>query len=109
MIDKLTRIEMDIIKHLNRFLASLDETPEGDGTLLDQTTVVVGSNFGDSSNHTCNNLPTLVAGGGVRHQTHRVLDKPTPLCNLWLDLLHRHDVDIGKFGSSEENSKLLPI
>ena len=109
VIDKLTRIEMDIIKHLNQFLASLDETPEGDGTLLDQTTVVVGSNFGDSSNHTCNNLPTLVAGGGVGHQTHRVLDKPTPLCNLWLDLLHRHDVDIGEFGSSEENSKLLPI
>ncbi|MEM7558661.1 MAG: DUF1552 domain-containing protein [Planctomycetota bacterium] len=109
VIEKLTRIEKDITKHLNRFLASLDETPEGDETLLDHTTVVVGSNFGDSSNHTCNNLPTLVAGGGIRHQAHQVLDKPTPLCNLWLELLQSHDIDIGKFGSSEENSKLLPI
>lgn len=109
MIDKLTRIEKDIIKHLNQFLASLDETSEGDGTLLDHTTVVVGSNFGDSSNHTCNNLPTFVAGGGIRHQSHRVLETPTPLCNLWLDLLQLHDIDIGKFGSSEGNSKLLPV
>ncbi len=109
VIDKLTRIEMDIIKHLNQFLITLAETPDGNGTLLDHTTVVVGSNFGDSSNHTCNNLPTFVAGGGMRHHAHRVLDKPTPLCNLWLDLLQCHDVDIGKFGSSDENSKLFPV
>ena len=79
----------------------------GDGTLLDPTTVVIGSNFGDSSNHTCNNLPTIVAGGGYRHQAHTVLEKPTPLCNLYLELLHTHDIDAGGFGSSTKDLGLL--
>ncbi len=60
----------------------------------------MGSNFGDSSNHNGNNLPMIVAGGGYRHQAHTVLEKPTPLCNLYLELLHKHNVDTGSFGSS---------
>ncbi|MFT4549436.1 MAG: hypothetical protein ACI9UA_002931 [Pseudoalteromonas tetraodonis] len=104
---KLGRIEMDIVKHLNQFLADLDQIPEGDGTLLDHTTVVIGSNFGDSSNHTCSNLPTIVAGGGYAHQAHTILEKPTPLCDLYLELLHKHDVDLGSFGSSEKVHDLL--
>lgn len=103
----LSRIEMDIIKHLNQFLTELDAIKEGDGTLLDHTTVVIGSNFGDASNHTCNNLPTIVAGGSYRHQAHTVLEKPMRLCNLWLELLHKHNVDVGAFGSSDRETRLL--
>ena len=104
---RLNRIEVDIVKHLNQFLSELDEIEEGEGTLLDHTTVVIGSNFGDSSNHTCNNLPTIVAGGGYRHQAHEVLEKPTPLCNLYLELLHKHNIDAGKFGRCEKDLGLL--
>ena len=99
---------MDIVKHLNQFLTDLDRIKEGDGTLLDHTTVVIGSNFGDASNHTCNKLPTIVAGGGYRHQTHTVAEKPMPLCNLWLELLHQHNIDVDAFGSSDRNANLLP-
>lgn len=106
-LEKLARIEMDIVKHLNQFLTDLDQIQEGDGTLLDNTTVVIGSNFGDSSNHTCNNLPTIVAGGGYKHQAHTVLEKPTHLCDLYLELLHKHDIDAGSFGSSERDLVLL--
>ena len=107
VLAKLERIEIDILRHLNQFLVDLDQIEEGEGTLLDQTTVMVGSSFGDSSNHLCNNLPTIVAGGGHRHQGHTVLEKPTPLCNLYLELLHKHNVDLGSFGSSEKNLGLL--
>lgn len=106
-LEKLSRIETDIMKNLNRFLSDLDGIEEGEGTLLDHTTVVIGSNFGDASNHTCHNLPTIVAGGGYRHQAHTVLEKPTPLCNLYLELLHRHNVDTGRFGSSTGTMGLL--
>ena len=106
-LGKLGLIERDILTHLNRFLEDLDGIPEGEGTLLDHTTVVIGSNFGDSSNHTCKNLPTIVAGGGYNHQSHIVLEKPTPLCNLYLELLHEHNIDLGHFGSSEKNLGLL--
>ena len=106
-LQKLSRVENDIIRHLNAFLCSLEMVKEEGGTLLDHTTVMVGSNFGDASNHTHNNLPTIVAGGGYRHQGHTVLDQPTPLCNLYLELLRRHGVDASGFGSSEGELALL--
>jgi hypothetical protein len=107
VLEKLSRVEKDIVRHLNQFLTDLDRIPEGNDTLLDHTTVVIGSNFGDSSNHTCNNLPTIVAGGGHRHQAHTVLEKPTPLCNLYLELLHRFNIDQGWFGSSDRSMGLF--
>jgi hypothetical protein len=106
-IEKLSRIEIDTLKHFNQFLFEMDQIKEENGTLLDHTTVVLGSNFGDSSNHTCNNLPMIVAGGGYKHQVHTVLKEQTPLCNLYLELLHKHDLDIGSFGSSKKNMDLL--
>jgi hypothetical protein len=106
-LEKLSLIEVDLLKHLNQFLSDLDNIPEGKGTLLDHTTVFIGSNFGNASNHTCNNLPTIIAGGGYKHQAHTVLTKPTPLCNLYLELLHKHNIDASHFGSSEMDMGLL--
>jgi Protein of unknown function (DUF1552) len=107
VLASLSRVEIDILKHFNQFLFDMDQIPEGDGTLLDHTTVVMGSNFGNSSDHICNNLPIIVSGGGYRHQGHRVLDQPTPLCNLYLELLHQHNIDAGKFGSSQKDMRML--
>ncbi|MBC8326238.1 MAG: DUF1552 domain-containing protein [Verrucomicrobia subdivision 3 bacterium] len=107
VIAKLKQVEVDTLRHFNRFLFEMDQIKEREGTLLDHTTVVMGSNFGDSSNHTCNNLPMIVAGGGYRHQAHTVLDGPTPLCNLYLELLHKHGIDAERFGSSQKDMGLL--
>ncbi|MCP4847270.1 MAG: DUF1552 domain-containing protein [Verrucomicrobiaceae bacterium] len=107
VIAKLSKIEIDTLRHFNRFLFEMDQIQEEGGSLLDHTTVVMGSNFGDASNHTCKNLPMIVAGGGYRHQAHTVLEKPTPLCNLYLELLHKHDIDADSFGSSTETLDLL--
>ena len=49
VIDKLSKIEIDTLKHFNNFLYEMDQIKEGDGTLLDHTTIVMGSNFGDAS------------------------------------------------------------
>ena len=107
IIARLSKIEIDTLKHFNQFLIEMDQIKEGAGTLLDYTTVVMGSNFGDSSKHICNNLPMIVAGGGYRHQTHTILEKPTPLCNLYLELLHKNDIDAERFGSSTKDMGLL--
>lgn len=107
VIDQLSKIEIDTLKHFNNFLYEMDQIKEGDGTLLDHTTIVMGSNFGDASRHTCNNLPIIVAGGGYRHQSLSVTEKQTPLCNLYLELLHRNNIDVGAFGSSTADLNLL--
>jgi hypothetical protein len=49
----------------------------------------------------------IVAGGGYKHQTHTVLEKQTPLCNLYLELLHKHNIDAAKFSNSEKDMGLL--
>ena len=108
-IAQLSKIEIDTLRHFNRFLSELDRIKEGDGTLLDHTTVVFGSNFGDASNHTCNNLPMIVAGGGYRHESYRALREPTPLCNLYLELLHHHGIGVDRFGSSQKDMGLLQV
>jgi len=108
-LKSLSCIETDIMRRFNQFLMDLKAIPEADGTLLDHTTVVLGSNFGDASNHTCHQLPIVVAGGGYKHQQHRMVKEGTPLCNLWLELLNHHKIDAGTFGSSERNMQLLGV
>ena len=107
VIAQLSKIEIDTLRHFNRFLFEMDQIKDGEGTLLDHTTVILGSNFGDASSHTCNHLPMIVAGGGYRHQSQTVLENRTPLCNLYLELLHKHDLDAGSFGSSTADMGLL--
>jgi len=109
VIAQLSKIEIDTLRHFNRFLFEMDQIKEGEGTLLDHTTVVLGSNFGDASSHTCDFLPMIVAGGGYKHQAHTALEKQTPLCNLYLELLHKHNIDVGTFGSSVEDMGLLKV
>ena len=108
-LKKLSCIESEIMRRFNQFLLDLQAIQEPGGSLLDHTTVVLGSNFGDASDHTCHQLPILVAGGGHKHQQHTVLKEPTPLCNLWLELLNAHNIDAGAFGNGDKNLKLLGV
>ena len=108
-LKRLSCIESEIMRRFNQFLLDLQAIREPGGSLLDHTTVVLGSNFGDASDHTCGQLPILVAGGGHKHQQHTVLKEPTPLCNLWLELLNAHNIDAGAFGNGDKNLKLLGV
>jgi hypothetical protein len=70
--------------------------------LLDQTVVFYGSNMGNASAHTCNNLPILVAGGGFHHAGHVAFDRNNnrPLSNLFVRMLHQMDIETDRFGTS---------
>ena len=46
------------------FLEKLKNTPDGDGTLLDHTLIVWGSNMGNANQHSHVDVGHLVAGGG---------------------------------------------
>lgn len=48
-----------------------------------------------------------VGSGMLAAQAHTVLEKPTPLCNLYLELLHKFNIDQGQFGSSKTDMGLL--
>ena len=101
-IDELRLIEEAEFKELNRFLTRLTGLRENTTTLLDQTSVLFGSNLGNASAHDWHNLPLLVAGGGFRHGGHVAHDpkKNEPFANLLIQLGQKMGLERDQFGSS---------
>ena len=86
-------------------LRQLKETPDGDGTMLDNSLVIYGSPMGNPNQHNHRRVPFLVAGhagGRIKGGTHIRAKDRTPLSNVMLTLLHSlgHD-DLRSFGDSE--------
>ena len=83
------------------YLEKLAATPDGEGSLLDQTTLLYGSGLSDGNAHSPRDLPLLVlggpAGGAGRH--YRAAEG-TPFSNLHLNLLDKVGVPVEQFGDS---------
>jgi hypothetical protein len=101
-LDQLKIVELETIKTLRDLLAKLKQSQEEGASLLDRTTVFLGSNLGDGSSHSVKNLPVLVAGGGFKHGQHLAFDENNhpPLCNLFVSMLQQMGIETDKFGSS---------
>ena len=72
------------------YLEKLRDTPDGDGTLLDNTLLVYGAGMGDSNLHAPGNLPVMIAGGAagrIKTGQHIKYTAGTPMANLHLRLL----------------------
>lgn len=79
----------------------LKATKEADGSsLFDHTALAYGSNI--RSIHYLDNCPTIVAGGGANLKLgqHLAVSKDTPLCNVWLTMLHGLGIDAERHGDS---------
>lgn len=93
---------MEQVKAFREFLAKLHAARDGAGTLLDHTIVLLGSNLGNATSHSNENLPVLLAGGGFRHDHHLSFDaaRNGPLANLFVSMLQRLGLDVDRFASS---------
>ena len=101
---KIAKINTFHVSLFAEFLQKLKATPEGDGTLLDNTVYLYGSGMGNSSLHDHVNLPILVAGGaatGMKGGRHIRYEQGTSLGNLHLTLLDRVGVHLDTFGDSD--------
>ncbi len=100
---KIAKINTFHVSLFAQFLEKLKATPDGDGSLLDNTVYLYGSGMGNSSIHDHDNLPILVAGGaaaGMKGGQHIRYKDPEPLANLHLTLLDRVGVQLDSFGDS---------
>src|SRR2546425_1907150 len=100
---KIAKINAFHVSLFAQFLEKLKSTPDGDGSLLDNTVYLYGSGMGNSSIHDHEDLPILVAGGaacGMRGGRHIHYENGTPLANLHLTLLERVGVQVDSFGDS---------
>src|SRR6188472_1500280 len=102
-MDKNVKIQTYNIGLFKHFLDRLANTPDGDGSLLDHTVLVYGSNMSNSNAHDHFPLPNLVVGGGAGTlKGHRHLKYPdhTPMTNLLVSVLDKAGVHEDKLGDS---------
>ena len=90
------------------FLQKLAETPDGEGTLLDHTLIVWGSNMGNSNQHSHVNVGFMLAGGASGRHRPRELNvhESGPTSNLLLTAAHMMGVDVESIGDS---TRAIPL
>ncbi len=105
-IRQLELIEKAEFGAVAKLLAALKQKKEGGAPLLDNTMVLFGSNLGNANSHDSRNLPILLAGGGFQHGQHLAFDAKNnvPLCNLFVQMLQKMNVETNTFGSSTASS-----
>jgi hypothetical protein len=98
---KINKYHVAMVAHLASNLAS---KKEGDGTLLDQSMILFGSNMGNSNQHVHHDVPHILVGGangrlkGGRHLAYP--SKTVPTGNLLLSVLDKFDIHQESLGDS---------
>jgi len=91
-IDKLVKVQNFHTQVFAGFLDRLAATPDGDGSLLDHSIILFGSNMSNSDRHNNDPLPSAVFGrayGKIKGGQHLKYAQDTPHANLLLTLLDR--------------------
>src|SRR5436190_6608009 len=103
-IGLLSKINQYHVKMLAHLVEKLAKTQDGNGTLLDRSLVLFGSNMGNSNQHVHYDVPHVLIGGangklkGGRHLAYP--SKTVPTGNLMLSVLERFDIHQDTFGDS---------
>jgi hypothetical protein len=91
------------VNQFKGFLEKLKSMPDGDGSLLDHTLLLYGSNMSNSNAHDHFPLPNLVVGGAagkMKGGRHLKYDDHTPMTNLLMTMLDKVGVQQEKLGDS---------
>src|SRR6185369_17188686 len=92
------------VQMLAYFLDKLRGTPDGDGTLLDHSVVLYGSNMGNSNQHLHHDVPHVLAGmasGRLKGGRHLAFSpKTVPTGNLLVSILDMFGVREDVIGDS---------
>jgi Protein of unknown function (DUF1552) len=103
LIAHLSKINRYHTELFSKYVAKLDATPDGDGSLLDHVTILYGSGISNSTRHSGVNLPLMLVGGGAgtlkggRHLSFT--DKPS-MANLLVTLMDKMGVPVERVGGS---------
>jgi hypothetical protein len=103
--DRLAVIQTYHTKVFARFIDRLAKTQEGDGSLLDHSMVLYGSNMSDSNRHNNDPLPSAILGhahGRIKGGQHLNYAQDSRHSNLLLTLLERTEIPIESIGDSTD-------
>ena len=103
-IGELAKVNQYHVRMLAYFADKLASTEDGDGSLLDHSLLLYGSNMGNPNQHHHYDVPHVILGGNNgRMQGGRHLAYPTKSVstgNLLLSLLDQYDIHRDSFGDS---------
>lgn len=111
-IAKVCKIDHYIVQQFAYFLEKMKSVKEGEGTLLDNSMVILGNGNGDGARHDHTSCATILAGrGGGTLDPGRYIKYPdgTPMTNLWLSLMDRMGVQVESHGDSTGRLPSLTI
>ena len=104
IIKDFSKINQYHVKMLAYFADKLANTEDGNGTLLDHSLLLYGSNMGNPNQHLHYDVPHVLLGGnnglmkGGRHLAYPT--KTVPTGNLLLSLLDQYEIHREVFGDS---------
>ncbi|HEV7715445.1 MAG TPA: DUF1552 domain-containing protein [Steroidobacteraceae bacterium] len=102
-LDRLAKVQVYHSEAYARFLKRMASTPDGDGSLLDHSILLYGSNMSNSDLHNNDPLPAAVFGRGygkIKGGQHLHYPQDTPFANLLLTLLQRGGIPLQAHGNS---------
>ena len=101
-VEKLAKINIWYCEQIAYLAQKLSETPEpsGNGSMLDNTTILWTNELGKGNSHTLENIPFVLIGGGLGFRMGRSLKyKSVPHNRLLMSLAHGFGHQIARFGN----------
>ncbi|MBK1833140.1 DUF1552 domain-containing protein [Roseibacillus ishigakijimensis] len=103
--EKLVKINTWFAEQVAYLAQKLRDTPEthGEGNMLDNTTIVWVNELGKGNNHTLDDIPIVLIGGGAGFQRNRLITLPErqPLNRLHLSLAQSFGHQLETFGDAQ--------
>ena len=102
-MDRLAKVQLFNTQTFAGFLKKLQELPNGESSMLDQSLILFGSNMSNSNLHDHFPLPTAVVGGGcgkLKGNLHLRVPDHSPIANLHVALLNKAGIPTQSVGDS---------
>jgi hypothetical protein len=102
-LDRLAVIQTYHTELFAGFVEKLAGSQEGDGTVLDHSTILFGSNMSDSNRHNNDPLPSAILGrahGRIKGGQHLEYPQDSRFADLLLTLLERAEIPVESIGDS---------
>jgi hypothetical protein len=102
-MDRLVQIQRYHTQRFADFIARIANAPEGDGTVLDHSAILFGSNMSNSDRHNNDPLPAAILGhahGRIKGGQHLHYPQDTRFSDLLVTLFDRMNIPVESLGDS---------
>ena len=104
-MDKLVQIQTYHTQVFAAFVKKLEAAKEADGTVLDHSTILFGSDMSNSDRHNNDPLPSAILGhanGKIKGGQHLKYPQDSRHADLLFTLLERNDIEVKSIGDSTD-------